>query len=516
MIVKVKNLIIFLFFSFAVYCALVVGQSWDEFYHTDLGKRNLVYLLTLGRVESYLGYSQYYSSFYWSLQYFFSQLFSIKYQTEINHLINLLFSFSTLFALNKIGKQLFNKEIGKIFFFLLFFYPSFFGNMGMNPKDIILAFCHVWIFYLALRYLSNQKRKRKIYTYYISCLIAMGTGIQLYFPATLLIIIIFLIIEIFFFRKLICKDFEKGKFYKDLIKIFFLSFAIFVFFAPDTHGNILHNIYTYYLESFKTSRGPTYMLNNGIIYSVQNNYSVLYFYKFFLYKSPEFIIILYILFLIFFLKIKENYQKNISNYAYKLTSIIILILFPLLILIFSKFKPYDELRLFLWIIPYFMIIPGLTIHFVYKNLNFLHCRILFFFLLILILIYLTKFFSYTPYQYTYFNVLLEKNINDKFEIDYQGISLKELVKKNQSFFKVKNIKLSTCGLSPEVLTKYLKYYTQMDIKFVQPHEAEYIVIVNRAITNQSTCLQLYKGENIAEIKRDNKSLSLIKKIKNEQ
>jgi hypothetical protein len=91
-----------------------------------------------------------------------------------------------------------------------------------------------------------------------------------------------------------------------------------------------------------------------------------------------------------------------------------------------------------------------------------------------------------------------------------------VIKKNQNFFKVENIKLSTCGLSPEVLTKYLKYYTQMDIKFVQPHEAEYIVIVNRAITNQSTCLQLYKGENIAEIKRDNKSLSLIKKIKNEQ
>ena len=133
MIVKAKNLIIFLFFSFAVYCALVVGQSWDEFYHTDLGKRNLVYLLTLGRVESYLGYSQYYSSFYWSLQYFFSQLFSIKYQTEINHLINLLFSFSTLFALNKIGKQLFNKEIGKIFFFFIILLSIFFWKYGNEP-----------------------------------------------------------------------------------------------------------------------------------------------------------------------------------------------------------------------------------------------------------------------------------------------------------------------------------------------------------------------------------------------
>ena len=160
-----KNLIVFFLFFFSLYCSLIIGQSWDESYHTNLGKRNLVYLFSLGRVESYLGYSQYYSSLYWSLQYFFSQLFIYKYQTEINHLINLLFSFSAIFALYRIGKQLFNKSIAQILFLLLLFYAPFFGHMGLNPKDTILAFCHLWIFSLVLSYLKSKNNKKKTKKY---------------------------------------------------------------------------------------------------------------------------------------------------------------------------------------------------------------------------------------------------------------------------------------------------------------------------------------------------------------
>ena len=148
--IRNKKILIYSLFFFSIYCALIIGESWDEWYYTGLGKRNLIYLFTLGRVEPHYGDSNSFSSLYWNLQYFFSQLVNYKYQTEINHLINLLFSFSAIFAFSKIGKQLFNKKISEIFFLLLFFYPAFFGHMGQNPKDTILVFCHLWIFSLIL------------------------------------------------------------------------------------------------------------------------------------------------------------------------------------------------------------------------------------------------------------------------------------------------------------------------------------------------------------------------------
>ena len=346
-------------------------------------------------------------------------------------------------------------------------------------------------------------------------MIAAGTGIQLYFPATLLIIIIFLIIELFFLENFIDKKFNKTEFYLDFIKIFFFSFAIFILFAPDTHSNILYKTYLFFLQSFETSRGPSHMLIDGIIYAVKDNSSKLYFYRFFLYKSPEFIIFLYVLFFCLFFRIKKFYKIKIKYYFYKLTVVFVLILYNAIISIVSKFRPYDELRLFLWVIPYFMIIPGITIYFLFKNLRFYSYKIFATTFLILCVIYLIKFFLHTPYQYTYYNIFAGKNINDKFELDYQGISLKEIIKKNQNLFKNKDIKISTCGLNPEIVIKYIKIYTLQSVKLVEPSQADYIIIVNRALNLEFTCLQLYKGENISEIKRDNKLLSLIRKIKHE-
>jgi hypothetical protein len=162
-----------------------------------------------------------------------------------------------------------------------------------------------------------------------------------------------------------------------------------------------------------------------------------------------------------------------------------------------------------------MIIPGITIYFLFKNLKFYFYKIFATTFLILCFIYLIKFFLHTPYQYTYYNIFAGKNINDKFEIDYQGISLKEIIKTNQNLFQNKDIKIATCGLNPDIVIKYIKIYTLQNVKLVEPSQADYIIIVNRALNLEFTCLQLYKGENISEIKRDNKLLSLIRKIKHE-
>ena len=149
---KKQTILLFFLFSFSAYCALIIGKSWDE--GTDLlhGKSTLNYLFSLGKFDKYFWGREYYSGFYWSLQYLLTTVFPSKYQIEVSHLTNLIFSFATIIGIAQLGKELFNKRVGKIIFLILFFYPVFFGHMAINGKDTIIAFSHIWILYFILRF----------------------------------------------------------------------------------------------------------------------------------------------------------------------------------------------------------------------------------------------------------------------------------------------------------------------------------------------------------------------------
>ena len=197
---KSQKFLLFLLLAFSIYCSINLGKSWDEGFHILQGKVTLNYLLSFGRIDEYIFYREYYSTIYWTLKYFFTQIFPHSYQIEATHLINLVFSLSAIIGTGKLSRELFNKNIGKIVFVILFFYPTFFGHMAFNGKDNILAFCHVWIFYLVLRYLKNQNisDKKNNYIILLGILCATATGIQLAFIATLVPILLFVFIEIFF------------------------------------------------------------------------------------------------------------------------------------------------------------------------------------------------------------------------------------------------------------------------------------------------------------------------------
>ena len=110
----------FLFFLviFSIYCALTIGKAWDEGFLVTQGKVTLNYLLSLGRIELIDLYQrEYYSPIFYSLKFLFSQIFPIKYQIEISHIINLFFSLSAIIATKKFSKELFNENVGKYVFF---------------------------------------------------------------------------------------------------------------------------------------------------------------------------------------------------------------------------------------------------------------------------------------------------------------------------------------------------------------------------------------------------------------
>jgi 4-amino-4-deoxy-L-arabinose transferase-like glycosyltransferase len=198
------NISLIIFFIFSLYCALTIGETWDYEDNLSRGKITLDYLFSFGELDRNISFREYYSTIYWSLSYLITKQFPSQYQVEISHLINLIFSLSTIIGIGKVTGELFNKKIGKITFLILFFYPIFFGHMAINTKDTILAFSHVWITYLLLKYIKKQEfnRKRNSYIIYLSILAAIGSGIQLVFLGSLAPIILFIIVDIFLIKKI--------------------------------------------------------------------------------------------------------------------------------------------------------------------------------------------------------------------------------------------------------------------------------------------------------------------------
>jgi len=483
------------------------------------GKITLDYLFSLGKIDKDIIYREYYSSIYWSLLYFVTEIFPAKYQIEVSHLTNLIFSLGVIFGIGKVVKELFNKKVGEIVFIILFFYPIFFGHMSINNKDTILAFSHVWIIYLILRYLKKQSIREKTnkYTVYLGLLAALSTGIQLMFLGSLIPIILFVLIEIFILKKIINEHFSKKKFLYDLIKCFIIFYSVLILFWIDVHQNIL--VYPFYfIQEWLSSdliTGWPYNLINGNYY-LSSEVPAFYFLINFIYKSPEYVLLTYLFFLVLIFGSKNFYKTKFIFFNYKLSLIIFILAFPNLIMLLVPFQVYDGMRLFLWTLPYFCIIPGLTIYYLIENFRFIKPKITLIFLSLFIIYFLFNFLTITPYQYTYLNLLNGKieNRYKKFENDYWATSISELLK-NANFKTDEVIKISTCGISDGIPKQYFKKRSDLNYEFVSTNKADYIIMINRVMRYDGTtnCFDEFLGNDIATVKRNGLILSVIRKIK---
>ena len=102
--IKKKQKILFLFLIiFSIYCALTIGQGWDEETLITQGKIAINYLLSLGKIEIDIFRREYYSPIYYSLKFLLIQIFPIKYQIEASHIINLIFSLFDIIGIKKIN-----------------------------------------------------------------------------------------------------------------------------------------------------------------------------------------------------------------------------------------------------------------------------------------------------------------------------------------------------------------------------------------------------------------------------
>ncbi len=519
---KKKNYIFLLFlFSFSIFCALIIGQAWDEAFHLKHGQVTLDYLFSFGKKNEYVSFRENYSAIYWSFLYLVTEVFPSKYQIEVSHLVNLFFSIGVIFGIYKVTKQLFNKKVGKIVFLILFFYPIFFGHMAINSKDTILAFCHVWIFYLILKYLQKQQIREKANKYIIllGLISAIGTGIQLVFFGSVLPIVLFALVEIFLLKKIINNNFSMKLFLFDLIKCFLIFYISLVIFWIDAHQNILLGpfliIQKLISENYLT--GWPFNLVAGTYY-LTTEVPKSYFMINFIYKSPEYFLLTYLIFIFLIIKFHVFFVNKFKFFNIKLFFIIFLFFFPSIILFISPFAVYDGVRLFIWVMPYLCIIPGLTIYYLIENFSHLISKITLSILSISIIYFLFNFFMITPYQYTYLNFLNGKPENryQKFENDYWATSIKELVN-NTQFDSTKLIKISVCGMEEYILEKYLQKKGYINFKFVSSDESEYKFLTNRITfddnNNPITCFDKFKGNIFSKVERNGLILSQVKRTK---
>ena len=140
-----------------------------------------------------------------------------------------------------------------------------------------------------------------------------------------------------------------------------------------------------------------------------------------------------------------------------------------------------------------------------------------FFFLFSFVYFLFNFFTITPYQYTYLNLLNGKSENryKKFENDYWGVSIKELIKKS-NFQRNKTILITSCGVNDDVAKEYFKKNGHVNLIFVKPDEANFIIMTNRSslLDNKkiSNCFDKFKGADIFKIEKNGLVLSVIRKI----
>ena len=170
------------------------------------------------------------------------------------------------------------------------------------------------------------------------------------------------------------------------------------------------------IETFadKYATGWPYNLINGTYY-ISDNVPKFYFLINFIYKTPEYFLISYLIFFVLLLKCNKFFVDRFRFFNYKISLVTFILIFPNLIFLVNPYPLYDGMRLFLWTLPYFCIIPGLTIYYLLKNFNKIKSKLTLLFLSFFIVYFLFIFFTITPYQYTYLNFLNGKIENRKIE-----------------------------------------------------------------------------------------------------
>ena len=247
-----------------------------------------------------------------------------------------------------------------------------------------------------------------------------------------------------------------------------------------------------------------------------------------------------------------NYKIKIKNFNEIFYLVNLTAFFPILVSVILSVSIHDNIRLFLFIIPFFSIIAALSLNYFFETFkNYFVTKVSLVLILVLFSISFYRFLMLTPYQYTYVNFsypFFNKTV-DKFEQDYWGASYKELVKNLKDKYSIEEIrkfKFADCYGGQETLLYYLK--KNFGIKRLygideRPLQATHVALTNRSFANirnnpytkslvddkgnfllsdletvlrsrnvKTTCFKFYSGTDEVTVSRNGVPLSTIRKL----
>ena len=520
------KIIILILILFGLWNSLIIGASWDEPFHANDGMRRLRYLISLGENKNYQHpNSQFYPGLYdtisASISYFFYKFYPNFYGNfffNIKHFINFIFATFSIYGLYSLVRLFSKNELLALLSSLFtILNPFFFGHMGINPKDIIIFFSLIWFLYFFYKYISKEKDLKNLILF--SIFIGFGCGIRISFLGIIFPLIIFGIINYI-------KTFEYslGKFFKKKISDIFISIIIILFLALLTWPHLHHGNLNIFFEIIKNSiswqAGPKLGLINGTFYATSDTPKT-YFLNFLLFKMPIYQSLLFFISIIFIFLKKDIFKKYINEFSKFIFLNLFIIFFTIFLTIMLDVKIYDGIRLFLFLIPFFCTICAVGVVYFILNfkknyLNFIS-SIVFIFLIILSL---NRFITFTPYQYSYlnYNFINLDMASNKFENDYWNTSWKELINKLPDEINgkiINNYNIAVCGGDANIVRYYFSKKNKK-INITPVIDADFIIMTNRASFSKydkRTCFDVYKGQDLFFVKREDLILSKFTKIK---
>ena len=384
----------------------------------------------------------------------------------MRHFVNFLFFLVAVYFFFQLIKKRYNSWIiGILGSSFLFLSPRIFAQSFYNNKDIVFMSLFVIALYTAINFLEKPNVKNAIIFSIISSL-----AIDIRILAVFLPILVFLIYIINIYW---VENYKKNTI-KPLILCLILTPFFITLFWPYLWQDPLGNFITIF-KSLSNFDENIYNFYFGQYISAQNlpwHYPIVWIFI----STPLFYIILFIVGFIFIIrrfmkrviKTEENdYYNNFWKGKKELQDLIFFFSFmiPLFSVIILNSTLYDGWRHLFFIYPSFLMISLLGLHiikifFFKKNKNLL--LILSFLLLSPTLIWM---FKYHPYQNVYFNFLAGKDFNNKFELDYWGLSnvnaLRYIVENDDGNINVSRVGLNDLHLSKSFLPK--KYRNKLSI-----------------------------------------------------
>ena len=465
----VFNLFLFIYLSFGMYIAVNVGMTTDELPNHSIG------MLNIEAIKDILGFNDNgYSDlekfpwrykgpafYYLSYIYLFVVDFFFKFEEYsesvsrviLNHsLIFLTFFISAIFSKKIVNLLIKNRFYSNIFLIFYLFYPYLIGHGFFNNQDI--PFLCAWVIstYLSIKIFFKILKNTNI-SFLDIFLISLSTS----FLISIRILGILILLQ-YFITFIITSRLTKESIYEivkiNLFKIFIFivfTFLFIIFFNPIFWLNPL-----LFFDSINQMRDIQYGVCTLTLGNCMDalNLPSSYIFIWLFFKLPLLAFIGFILFPFIEKKIFEESRNQIIIGSFLLTIVSIIFLF-----IFFNVNQYDELRHILFLFSLILITTFSIIYFYSKKL-------ILYISIISICYFAIHNVNMYPYQYTWFNLFGNfVDISKNFEVDYWGVSGKNIAKKINNNDKILYNKDKCIYVSP---VHVVEPYISDDFNCVKP------------------------------------------------